>query len=213
MKNSSEVGTVQMGVFADANEALRAFREHLRHASVRPKDTRGESLGSKSVGWWDDKRMCFRRVLLMRDNTVVDVYLFLERFIEMGGSGNATMHIAKAIDVALTSDALVVQRGRALKVPRILSIETTGAISEKATLTARIRVAVPENPQEEGSKEVEIVRTIPFDVPNLSPEDKAKSEKRISYQVTYITPGCVVVSKEVTFIVQPAVSSDSGSAS
>lgn len=204
-------GDVQLGVFSDPNSALAIFEDHLLHTSVGPDKNFTAEYGTRAVGWSHRREgQDLTRILFVRENVVVSVYLALWRLMPVGVSSETTLAIAKTIDGALVNGALGVRRGKTLKVPRIVGVETVGTISERAKLTARVRVAVAENPQDKDSKEIEVVRTLPFYTPGLNPEDRAKPESKVTYHVTYITAGCVVTSKQMTVTIRPMAPSPSG---
>jgi hypothetical protein len=198
-------GSIQIGSFPDPNSAIKIFAEHILHTSMGPNRNTSKELGDISAGWWDERYKGFRRILFIRDNTVVSVSLFLERFLEIGGKAIATMEIAKEIDNALAQGTLGVQRGTVLKVPRIVAIETPPKLISRTQVEAKVRIAVPVNPQDKDSKEDIVIRMIPFHVPSVdAPGNK------LTYEVTYITAGCVVTSQQVTLTVTPAAPSGSG---
>jgi len=168
-------GEIQLGVFSDPNAALQVFEDHLRHTSLGPDRDLGTAFGTKAVAWSQGQDQSTRRVLFVRDNVVVSVYLALWRLVSADVSKEATLEIARRIDGALVKAMLGVQRGPNLRVPNIVAIETLGEMSAQAKFTAQVRIAIPENPQDKESKEIEVVRTLPFHTPGLNPEDKAKS--------------------------------------
>jgi hypothetical protein len=80
-----------------------------------------------------------------------------------------------------------------------VAIEMPSKIPARTKVEAKVRISVPENPQDKDSKEKEVVHTIPFHVPSVDAPDN-----KITYEVTYITAGCVVTSKQVALTVTPA---------
>ena len=204
MRNESQVGVLGIGVFADPNESLRIYRDVYCHTSVMPMETLGGDLGQRSVRWSDEHYKGLRRVLFVRDNVVVDVSLFIDRLVEMGGLASATMEIAGAIDKALVQGTLGVRRGSILRMPRIVAVEVPAKLISRSRAQARVQIAVPGDPSDADSRDVEVVRTLPFYTPSFALKDKAEPENSVTYHVTYITTSCVVVSKEVTVAIQAA---------
>jgi hypothetical protein len=196
-RNGVMSGEIQLGVFSDPNTALRVFADYLRHTSVAPDRDLATTLGTRAVAWAREGQSA-RRVLFARDNVVVSVSLLLWRLGPASVPNEATLDIAKNIDGALVKGVMGVQRGPTLLVPRITRIETSGEMSPQGTLTAQVHIAIPENPQDRESREVETVRTLRFHTPSLSAEDKIASENKVTYYVTYVTPGCVVASQKMT---------------
>lgn len=213
MKNNKSIGTATVGVFGDPNEALSIFRDHLLRTSVRPKETLSDDLGNRSVRWWTDRLEGFTRILFMRDNAVVDVHLFLDRFIEIGGAASATMNIAKAIDDALIEGTRGVHRAPTVHMPRILKVQTHEEILTGTTVEIKVHVVVPESiigdsfgfvdrmgaeirsgvPVINRHREVEIIRTLEYHVPRVLPEPE-----KVSFEACYATPGCLIASKRFT---------------
>jgi len=204
-KSGDWIGSIQIGLFSDQKDsAAKIFKYHIRHTSMGPNKDITAKLGDKAVGWWEESNKGFGRILFIRDNVVVNVSLSLRKLIPMGISGETTMEIAKAIDTALGEGTMGVRRGKVLKVPRILAVETPKEIFARSKIEAKVHVAIPENPQDKDSKEIEIRRTLPLYVPFVSPDEKSEDKKTFTYEVTYITPGCVVTSQKIKFIAQPA---------
>ena len=166
----------------------------------------GEDPGNRSVRWWDTNFEGFTRILFIRDNVVVEVYLILDRLVAMGGNANTTMEIAKSIDSALVGGTLGVQRGTAINVPRILAIEIPAENPARTKVEATVHIAIAEDLNDPNSAEVEIIRKVPFYVPYIGPEEQSL---QLTYELIYITPGCLVISQETPVTVVPQVDPES----
>ena len=207
IRNKAQTGSLGIGVFRDPNEALRAYLDTYFRTSVIPVDTLDKELGDRSARWPDEHHRGCRRILFLRDNVVVDVYLeSLDKFIAIGGEANATMEIAKAIDSALVQGILGVQRGKAVKVPRIVAVYTPEEVASGSKVAAKVRIAIPENPQDPNSKDIEIMRTFSFYAPAISTNGESEEKRTFMYEVTYISSGCVVASRQMTIRVRPRAS-------
>ncbi len=191
-------GSIQIGVFPDPNSAIKIFAEYILHTSIGPNKNISKEVGDVSAGWWDEHHNGFRRILFIRDNVVVNVSIFLEKFIDTGGSASVTMEIAKAIDTPLAQGTLGVQRGSILKVPRFSKIEIPTKLQAQTKVEAGVRLFVPETPQDPNSREIEIEKKVPFRAPIVN-----ESETQVTFEVTYITAGCVVTSEQVTLSIIP----------
>jgi len=175
LKNSQAIGKVQIGVFSDQKRALEIFEEHLVYTSTGPgMDLSGE-LGNKAFGWSRD------RILFTRDNAVVFVVLPKE----------LCMSLSKAIDCALAEGAVGVERGAAIRMPRILKVEAPEKIFAGMEVDIKIHVAVPEDMNVDS--EVGIVRALRCRMPQI----KAESQT-VDFEVCYATPGCVMASRKFT---------------
>jgi hypothetical protein len=197
------VGSLQIGVFADPNAASRVFVEQITYTSMGPNKELGSELGDQAVGWWNQSQQGFRRILLRRTNVVVSVGTDFGSDREITAPAKTAEELARAIDSALRSGSYGVVRGKTLRIPRFVQIQVPGATTERTKVSAQVRIAVPENPQDENSKEIELVRALPLHTRGLSPEEKGKPDHEATYQLTYITAGCVVISKEVTIAIRP----------
>lgn len=203
MKNEKAVGMVQIGVFNDPNAALKMYTDHMLYTSIGPNRNLSGDIGNKSAGWWDVRNQGFKRILFTRDNVVVSIHLFSKELISTGLSRDVTMNIAKAIDTALAEGTLGVLRYKVLKTPRILAVNMPTNVTARTKVEAQIHIAVQDDPQNKDSKETEILRTIQFSAPAVSADDKTKPEKNVMYEMTYITAGCVVSSKQVVLTLTP----------
>jgi hypothetical protein len=194
MKDGRRAGRVQLGVFSDHASAWAIFQAHLSHTSMGPDKNLTAEFGTKAVAWSvREEGQHLGRVLFVRDNVVVSIDIPAPWFAESGGSTKVITKLASIIDGALVDGTLGVRRGKALKVPRIMGVEPLNRVPVHAKATAHIHISTPENPQGRGSKYAEIVRDFAF----------YPSGAGVPYHVTYITPGCVVASKEVTIAVRP----------
>jgi hypothetical protein len=202
-KDDFTVGFVQVGVFIDHNEAYKVFSDHILHTSMGPNKKLGAELTEKSVGWWEEKQKGYARVLFVRDNTVVDIYLFLKKYIDLGGKARSSLDIAKAIDASLLEGSHGVKRGSVVRVPRILAVEKPQRIYGGTETQLTVQILVPRALDKAG--DYEIARPIQFQAP------KAKDKKTLEYEISYITPDCVVVSKRISVVVEAKgkVSADS----
>lgn len=196
IKGKKQIGSVQLGVYADRQSALDAFKEHLRFTSVGPDRNLGKSVGEKAVGWSG------KRILLMRDNVVVNV----------GLPPRLLLRAAKAIDQALVKGTGGVQRGHKIHVPRITKAEAPKKIREGTVVDIRIHVVVSEGANGDGlgcvdamgapasyvplmdpKGNVEVIRTVRYHAPR-----RVDKPMKVTFWVCYATSGCIMTSKEVT---------------
>jgi len=203
IKDDFTVGSVQIGVFIDPNEAYKIFSDHILHTSMGPNKNLRTELTENSVGWWDEKLKGYWRILFVRDNTVVNISLFLKRYIDLRGEARSTLEIAKAIDASLLEGSHGVKRGSVVRVPRILAVEKPQRIQGGAETQLTVQILVPRALDKGG--DYEIARPIQFQAP------KVKDKKTLEYEISYITPDCVVVSERISVVVEAKdeVSADS----
>jgi hypothetical protein len=204
VRDHEGVGGVQLGVFPDPDTASKIFKDHLRHTSMGPDKDLTPELGERALRWsFRGEGKDLIRILFIRDNVVVSIHVFSRHGVPKGGTTETIMALSRAIDAALASGTRGVQRGNTLRTPRVTAIEFPADTPERTSLTARIRVVIPENPEDKDGREVEVVRSLPFYTPGLSAENKAKPEHTVTYYVTYVTPGCVIASRDVTITLRP----------
>lgn len=202
------VGTLQLGVFATPNDALRIFREHLEFASIPPKEVTTGRLGQRSAGWWNEEYRGFDRIVFVRDNAVVDLRLMLDQTGQIRDPNNVTVACAKRIDAALAFGRYGVLRANEIRLPRIVSVQMPVVAGPGMQVQAEVRIVSPEAERGGGysaKNEVQITQTIPFLVPAVDPNDDSKAERTIPYEVVYITTGCAIASQEATLKVNPAM--------
>lgn len=197
-KANYSVGRLQIGVFADPNAAAQVFVEQITYTSMGPNKKLGPELGDQAVGWWLESQQGFQRILFRRDNVVVSIGMDYGGDRKITVPTETTLELANQLDLALKTGSHGVSRGTTLRIPRIVRIETPAIVSERTSVSAQVRIAVPENPQDKSGREVERVQTITLRVPGVNPEDRAKPEQKTLYQFTYITAGCVVVTAETS---------------
>jgi hypothetical protein len=204
MKDDRRAGQVQLGVFSDHESALAIFEAHLKHTSMGPDKNLTAEFGTNAVAWSvREEGQHLGRILFVRDNVVVSINIPAPGFAESGGSTKVITKLASTIDGALVNGTLGVQRGKTLRVPRIVGLEPARAVPARATIPGQVRISVPQNPLDESSSYTEIVRSHPFHTPRVDSHAKPEGQEEVTYHVTYITPGCVVASKEICVVVQP----------
>ena len=197
-KANYSVGRLQIGVFADPNAAAQVFMEQITYTSMGPNKKLGPELGDHAVGWWVPSQKGFGRIILRRDNVVVSIGMDYGGDRKITVPAETTLELANQLDLALKTGSHGVSRGTTLRIPRIVRIETPAIVSERTSVSAQVRIAVPENPQDKSSREIERVQTITLHIPGVNPEDRAKPEHKTLYQLTYITADCVVVTAETS---------------
>jgi hypothetical protein len=203
MQDDTLAGQVQLGVFSDHKAALAIFEAHLKHTSMGPDQNLTAELGTKAVAWSvREEGQHLKRVLFVRDNVVVSIAIPAPSFAESGGSTKVITKLVSTVDGALINGTLGVQRGKTLRVPRIVGLEPAGAVPARATIPGQVRISVPQNPQDKDSSYTEIVRSHPFHTPRVDPHAKPEGQEKVTYHVTYITPGCVVASRVITIDVR-----------
>ena len=194
-----------MGVSEDPNSALKIFEDHLWHTSVGPDTDLSAEFGTKAVAWSHTREgQDLGRILFVRDNVVVSIGFHPLRFQPMGDMTKTITSLARKIDDAMIKGTSGVQRGRSLATPRIIAVEILAPGSAGAKLTAEVRMAVPEDPQDKESRETELVQATSFYAARPDPDEKTQSETAVVYQVTFITKGCVVVSKGLVLSIDSA---------
>ena len=206
MKNNKSIGGIEIGVFSDQTSATNIFEEHLLYTSMGPNRNLSKELGDKAFGWWGERERGFRRILLVRDNVVISVYM-----PEM--SSDIVMALAKAIDSALIEGTYGVCRRAIVRLPRIMKVQAQEEILAGTTVEVKVHVAVPEAvigdslgfvdrmgveirsgvPIINRHREVEIIRTLEYHVPRVLPEPE-----KVSFEACYATPGCLIASKKFT---------------
>ncbi len=193
------VGTVQIGVFPDPSEAMRTFDDYSKQEATPPKEIANGGPGQRSARWWNDNRGACDHILFARDNTVVDLRLFLDQLVDVNDPNNATMKTAKAIDIALAAGKEGVQRANSVKVPHIASVDMPAEATPGAKVEAKVRIVVPRTERGEYSaeKEMEITQALSFLVAPSDPNSLSKPDRTITYELAYITAGCAIASREV----------------
>lgn len=194
IRDGQWVGGVQLGVFEDPNSALKIFQDHLLHTSVGPSTDLSAELGTRAVAWSHGRGgQNLVRILFLRDNVVVLVRLNFLRFESLNELNRTLRELSTRIDGALASGSLGVQRGPGLSVPRITKVDVSGSPTSQTKRTARIHIAIPKNPRDKESEEVDLVRNVPVRVHSPG----AGAEGKTSCHVVYISEGCVVASQSV----------------
>lgn len=213
MKNNKSVGGVTIGVFSDQTSATNIFQKHLLYTSMGPNRNLSEELGDKVFGWWGEREQGFGRILFVRDNVAVSIYLRLDVLIPTGMYSDISMTTAKAIDGALIEGTYGVCRGAIVRLPHILKVQAQEELLAGTQVDIKVYVAVPEVMNDDSlgfvdqkgaeitsgvpiidkKREVEIVRTLRYRVPVI-----VGKPETVGFEICYATRCCVMASKKFT---------------
>ncbi|MCF7954701.1 MAG: BspA family leucine-rich repeat surface protein [Phycisphaerae bacterium] len=187
LKNNGVVGQLIIGVFADNKSAVEKFEGSL--TSVGPDKNLSKEIGNRARGWTT------QRIDFVRDNVYVSFHLFKDRLIPAGLSPDLVMTMAKKIDEALVNGSGGVSRASVFPMPRILEVDVPEKIFAGSKNEAKVHIALPRGVN--ADSEVEIIRSLQHRAPNIGSENR----KELTYEITYITPNCVVTSKQVVMTI------------
>ncbi len=189
LKNNDVVGSMRIGVFADNKSAVEKFEEYLVYTSVGPDKDLSDELGNKAVGWG------MNQVVFVRDNVAVAFNMRLDKLIPTGVSPDVVMTMAKGIDEALANGFHGVHRASVLRMPRISEVEVPKEIFAGTKTEVKIHITLPKDVN--GDSEVGITRLLRYCTPTIESEGR----KDVCYEITYVTPNCVVTSKQVVLTI------------